>query len=230
MRNIVWACAILLTCSVSLATPSGGMLQRPSNGRCVLVVNSQSDVAASDIREMVGVIGVAIDVMTVLDCDVKDAALTISLVSTKDDPLLALAPESAWAKINVAKLKGNGASGRALSDRTKKELIRAIAFLLGAGHSQFLPDLMGPIRQPEELDAFKGIMLCPEAYNAIKASAKLLNLRPARMVTYRQACSEGWAPVPTNDIQKAIWDEVRTPPSKPLKITYDKDKQKPVVK
>ncbi len=47
---------------------------------------------------------------------------------------------------------------------------------------------------------------------------------------YLVACQEGWAPPPTNEYQKAIWDKVHATPSKPIKITYDKDKQKPVVK
>lgn len=31
----------------------------------------------------------------------------------------------------------------------------------------------------------------------------------ARSVTYRQAVKEGWAPAPTNDIQRAVWDKVK---------------------
>ena len=26
--------------------------------------------------------------------------------------------------------------------------------------------------------------------------------------TYRKACREGWAPAPTNDVQKAIWEDI----------------------
>jgi hypothetical protein len=36
-----------------------------------------------------------------------------------------------------------------------------------------------------------------------------MGIKPARMTTYRKACEEGWAPMPTNSVQKAIWDEVK---------------------
>jgi len=42
----------------------------------------------------------------------------------------------------------------------------------------------------------------------------------------REACQEGWAPAPTNDIQKAIWNEVRQLPAKPIKIEFDPAKGK----
>ena len=39
--------------------------------------------------------------------------------------------------------------------------------------------------------------------------------------TYREACREGWAPPPTNDLQRAIWEETRKLPEKPIKIEFD---------
>jgi hypothetical protein len=30
------------------------------------------------------------------------------------------------------------------------------------------------------------------------------------MTTYRNAVMEGWAPAPTNDIQRAVWDAVKS--------------------
>ena len=53
---------------------------------------------------------------------------------------------------------------------------------------------------------------------------------PYRLTTYRQACQEGWAHSPTNEYERYAWEDVHAMPSKPLKITYDKDRQKPVVK
>ena len=57
-----------------------------------------------------------------------------------------------------------------------------------------------------------------------------LGVTPATHMSYANAVYEGWAPAPTNAVQQKIWDEAHTPPSKPIKITYDKGKQKPVVK
>ena len=43
-------------------------------------------------------------------------------------------------------------------------------------------------------------------------------------MTYKEACEEGWAPAPTNEIQKAIWDKVRATPKNPMKIEFDPKK------
>ena len=40
-----------------------------------------------------------------------------------------------------------------------------------------------------------------------------LGVVPAETATYRQACREGWAPAPTNDVQRAIWDRYRAAPA-----------------
>ena len=47
-------------------------------------------------------------------------------------------------------------------------------------------------------------------------------IAPVRRTTYKVACEEGWAPPPTNDFQRAIWDATKaatnapaaTPPAK----------------
>ena len=44
---------------------------------------------------------------------------------------------------------------------------------------------------------------------------------PAKLVPYQIACREGWAPPPTNDVQKAVWEKVHSIPDKPLTIEYD---------
>lgn len=48
-------------------------------------------------------------------------------------------------------------------------------------------------------------------------------ITPAEIQTYRNACRQGWAPAPTNDYQKAIYERMQADkergPSKPLTIT-----------
>ncbi|MCL2104224.1 MAG: hypothetical protein FWH21_04115, partial [Kiritimatiellaeota bacterium] len=62
---------------------------------------------------------------------------------------------------------------------------------------------------PEDLDALKPQTISPEPMNKIMAQAAKLGISPGRMTSYRRAVEEGWAPAPTNDFQKAIWEEVR---------------------
>ena len=51
---------------------------------------------------------------------------------------------------------------------------------------------------------------------------------PLRKTIYRKACQEGWAPAPTNEYQKAIWDKVRSEkergPTNPIEIPMPKKK------
>jgi hypothetical protein len=50
----------------------------------------------------------------------------------------------------------------------------------------------------------------------------------AERMTYEVACREGFAPAPTNDIQKAIWERIKADkergPTNPLKIPMPKKK------
>lgn len=49
-------------------------------------------------------------------------------------------------------------------------------------------------------------------------SVPSFGLTPPRRVPYHRACEEGWAPPPTNDIQKAIWEKVHALPTEPIRI------------
>lgn len=52
------------------------------------------------------------------------------------------------------------------------------------------------------------------------------DVRPYRVAKYSEACQEGWAPPPTNEFQKAIWDKVHAIPDKPMTIEFDPKKDK----
>lgn len=49
---------------------------------------------------------------------------------------------------------------------------------------------------------------------------------PAIMKPYKIACQEGWAPQPTNDIQRTIWNQAHQVPDKPITIEFDPKKDK----
>jgi hypothetical protein len=68
---------------------------------------------------------------------------------------------------------------------------------------------MKPVFNLSDLDNLKCNMYSPEIQSKIAIQAPLLNLKPLLTTTYRKACEEGWAPMPTNSIQKAIWEDVK---------------------
>ena len=71
-------------------------------------------------------------------------------------------------------------------------------------------------------DAIKADMPCPEPFNRMIMSATALGAYVKRRTSYHKACEEGWAPAPTNEVQKAIWEQVKADkergPTNPIKI------------
>ena len=202
---------------------TGGMIQSKAEGPSVLFLNTQSRVDAAALAEPVAQINTMLRLPALRKDAPTDTPLTAALAALKDPavaavvvvgdsagyPALLVAPESRWALVNVAALGGPDTAPDTLTERTRKEVWRAFGYLMGAAHSNFEACLMKPVLAPEDLDALKGKGLSPEPFNKILAHAQKLGIKPARMTTYRKAVEEGWAPAPTNDFQKAIWEEVK---------------------
>ena len=138
-----------------------------------------------------------------------DAAAPASLVALEDN----------WATMNVAKmgrgLKGD-AVGKFLTSRCRKELSRLLAILCGGTASQFPGNVMD-VKKLEDLDlAVEGLPF--DKIRAMEEFLKYNGFQAEVRATYRKACQEGWAAQPTNEIQKAVWNEVYTMPDKPITI------------
>lgn len=165
--------------------------------------------------------------------DIKQAngKLGVAIVDENGLPALLTAPEDGWAIINVRALCEGDPTTDVLASRTRKEILRAFALVSGCtfmARGQVV--LRDDIRVPSDLDLITDETYGIEAMAAIQRNMPIYGVTPWREVTYKKACQEGWAPQPTNDVQKAIWDKVHSIPDKPIKITYGKGKQKPVVK
>ena len=61
---------------------------------------------------------------------------------------------------------------------------------------------------------------------AISANKSKLGIFSRQMVPYSRACREGWAPFPTNAVQKAFWEKVHAIPDRPITIEFDPKKDK----
>ena len=144
-------------------------------------------------------------------------------------PALSVFPEERIGIVNADKLQG-GEDPAAPETRVMKEIWRAIGFIGGIGFSQAENDMMQPYYTLKELDGNIQAYIQPMNMAKMQRFLKRFGVKKEAKIPYRVAVMEGWAPSPTNDIQKAVWDEVHAIPKKPVKITYDKDKQKPVVK
>jgi hypothetical protein len=202
---------------------TGGLVQSPVIGPAILFLNTQKRVPAASLREATD----QIQKMLRLPCMISDQAPTepvadaakalanahtaavIVICDAANQPSLLIAPESRWALVNVAALGGSGVSDQVLAERVQKETWRAFGYLMGAANSNFEHCLLKPVLAPADLDALKTKSICPEPFNKIMMQAQRMGMKPTRTTTYRKAVEEGWAPAPTNEIQRAICAEVK---------------------
>ena len=154
----------------------------------------------------------------------SNAGVVIEFKDDNTPAVLLTAPENGFATVNVRLLKADGPDGEKLKARFVKEAWRAFVYLLGGGNDTQPGCLMKPVSSLASLDGLSSATPCPMMANAVANGAAMFGIRPERTVTYRQACQEGWAPAPTNDVQKAIWDKVHAIPQNPMKIEFDPKK------
>lgn len=150
------------------------------------------------------------------------ANAAVFLVDNDEFPALMVAPERRWAFVNVKPLAADAPDKERLEFRTRSELWRAFAMVLGAGDTESTACVMNPCVSLADLDKAESGMISMEPLATIQAHAKKIGIQPYIRVFYRKACEEGWAPSPTNDFQKAIWEKVHADkergPTNPIKI------------
>lgn len=211
---------------------TGGMVREPGSAKGAFVVlNAQKRVASDALGDMLkyldGTLHVSSKVVSVEAVSVtRMGELVISAggtvgVGLVDDPALPTvltAPESRWSVVNVAKIAENCADDATLASRVRKEIMRSLAFMTGCAYMTMGDPLMRDVMKPSDLDGLRSECFGIEIMNRFSESAALYGLKPWHVATYRKACEEGWAPAPTNDAQKAIWNKIHAMPTEPLKI------------
>ena len=148
---------------------------------------------------------------------------TLFVVDDPKLPMSLIAPESRWALVNVAKLKSE--KPQFYDARIRKETVRTLVALLGGCNSTYPDALTGCVLRAEDLDRFADTRLQVEIEQRLPSYIEKLGITPYVMTSYRKACEEGWAPAPTNDVQKAIWDKGHARPTEPIKIKPETKKQ-----
>ena len=206
----------------------GGEITKPIVGNYAAIVNpgrvKVGDVAAAvaSIKELLAFPFKS--VASAAECDGK-AVMRIELVSEDAPDVLTIYPERPGAKINVRPLRADSPSDGVFLARFKKEMWRAFAYALGAGNSaSMFASVMKPVVSLEDLDRLQTENAAPDGFNQMLEMARKIKFERQEVYTYRQACIDGWAPPPTNDVQKAIWDKVHAVPATPMKIEYDPKK------
>ena len=188
----------------------GGYVTKPDPGNGhIAIVNLQKRVDGKEIKVAVR----TLERFLPLKYEIADkadptAAMSVYLKDAEEQATaLTVSPEEFYAAVNVAALARENPAGDVLAARTRKEIIRAVAYVCGAAGSQYPGTLLGPVRSPKALDAFREEGLPLDALVRMEVFAKAIGVRPVRKVYYTIACEEGWAPAPTNKFQQAIWDK-----------------------
>ena len=218
----------------------GGFVEAAYSGRRVYFIDAQRRVPAAVAEWIARQVGIALSLPTRVVRPESaggdnvptairlareaggDVGAAVAVVDVPDMPTLLVAPEDGWAQVNLAALARDTPAAEVLEARLKKELWRAFILVFGGGNSQFEGDVMRPICSPRDLDAHDALVSSPEPFNTVMSGAKARGVTPIRRTTYLSACREGWAPPPTNEFQKVIWEKVNAEkergPTNPLTI------------
>ena len=153
------------------------------------------------------------------------AAKPLMLIAVVDGcadlPALSVFPEERVGIVNADPLKG-GDDPSAPEVRVTKEVWRAMAFVGWLGFSPAENDCMQPIYTLEELDANRYPFVQPMNMARMHRLWKAFGVKKERRIPYRVAVQEGWASPPTNDYQKAVWEQVKADkergPTNPITI------------
>ena len=205
---------------------TGGVLTKTNgNERVIALINCEKAVDDKLLSEIASSIASGIMLPVVVSNAKPNNAGVILEIRDSDYPATFItAPENGYGMLNVAMLKKDQPDNAKLSRRITQEVWRSIVMTLGGGYDSEPKCLMKAFASVKELDACPSTCPCPMSFDAVTAGAARFGVVPERKATYKTACEEGWAPAPTNDVQKAIWDKVHTMPTEPIKIKPEEKK------
>jgi len=132
----------------------------------------------------------------------------VLLVDVKGWPSMWVAPEQSWAIVNVDALRADNPDAEKLERRAQQQLWRGACYALGAGDSKIEKCVMNPVVTLEDLDKLN-VVPYPEYLGKMMQHARVLGMEMRRVMPYRKAVEEGWAEEPQDEIEKAIWEEIK---------------------
>lgn len=210
----------------------GGKVRNTVNQRGkIVVVNAQKEVDAAQISEPMAKLSaflkVAIEVQCAESADPMqaralkaekgaDALLMVVSCDKCSEPMM-IAPDGAWAVVNVKAL-----GDKNVDSRLRKEVVRAFAYLCGGTKSQYADPMTAAVTDIRQLDLVEQAELPVDVLMRIPEYLKTLGVTQYQEASYQTACKQGWAPAPTNEVQKAIWEKTKAEknetPANPIKI------------
>lgn len=204
---------------------TGGIVEKRGTGK-IVVVNCQESVGEKLISERAQRLG------RLLKCGIEvrrgewdptvripeDANFAIYIIRDDKLPMSLVAAEAGWGAVNTENLGPDG--------RFSKEFTRVFALTVGAMCSRNINSPMQPVTNPKQLDKVLTDNIMRDMIDSLRINMRARGMTETKICTYMKACQEGWAPPPTNDVQRAVWQKVHAIPDKPIKIEFDPKKDK----
>ena len=137
-------------------------------------------------------------------------------------PMTLVAMEARWGVLNVAPLLADKPTAALLARRADKLFTRVCTVVLGGANQDVSFSAMKTVTSLAELDAMSAFAVAPMGLQMMSEHLEKTGVAFPYVTTYKKACREGWAPPPTNDVQKAIWDKIKADkergPTNPITI------------
>ena len=220
--------------------PSGGLVEKAYSGNVFRVYNAQNSIPENDIVRMTR--EMRINTHLPIECTIAkikgEVTLSniISLVKSSEGvgasailvnsdklPVIMFSPDQRWGILNITPLMvDNPSKEKFFKSRSRKMIIKAMSLLMGGGSSQFPGNIMNTATI-RELDMLKE-NIPVDMIDYYQTYLQKLGVTKMEKTTYLRACKEGWAPAPTNEVQKRVWDKVHAAPRTPMKIEFDPKK------
>ena len=217
---------------------TGGIITVPGKGK-IVVMNGQRRIAETTVRlfadNLASIFRARVDVepidgFTVVGADEqrrgRQANVAFYLVEDSSLPISLVSMEGRWAAINVSKVADRDVSAETLKKRTMRELQRVMKALMTSVVVN--GDTAQIVIKGDDLDEVAGGVITPAVMVEMLTGLPAWGITPERTSTYKRACRQGWAPAPTNEFQKAIYEQVKADkergPTNPITIQPPKKK------
>lgn len=243
IRHIAFAAVVAAACSSGIAAPATnrvarqlldpGYLVRPNSQKGkIAFIDTQSELSADAIRTAMKAVSESRVYNSVYErasasddyaALKKKAAASFALILINDPskPGTLIAPEDGWCVVNVARigegLKTPEAKAKFFESRCRKQIMRVYGAAAGGWYSGYKGNVSSVASIPD-LDLVTKEALPVDVLDRNARYLTGLGVKPQVLVPYRRACIEGWAPAPTNDVQKFVWNKVHQMPASPIKI------------
>ena len=244
MKNLMFAFALVAAVSIhaeeSVEDYGGEITVWPKDPGLFLFINSQTKIAGDSIEKPISGLArdFSIDIRKIAGgaFDIRKAQVELKGLGAKggifivDDPALPVtmvAPEDGWGIINVAPILADSPDAKRRDARLVKIIARTFANLHGISDPVMMPGcVMKPAVGLAGIDALVCSTFSPESHSKVSGYLAKAGYKQKKFGTYQDACEEGWAPKPTNSVQKAIWDKVHQLPTKPLTIQRESERKR----